>query len=272
MTTSSLRPIRALLRAAWAVYNKYFPTLLGITAIGTLPQLLLNIPPGSPAEFDGAVAAAGFFGFLLIIFLSVWMTASIYYYLVNQPTVTNPFVVYRQSISYVRRFFTTGLLQGIIIFGIGLVALIPTFLLFGLSVSSMFSSDAALLNGDRFTTLIIAIMVACIIVIVPVLYLAVRWLFSSLMIMTEGKSNWVALRASAALVHGQWWGVFGRMLGLGLVCLGVVIAVQIVAAPLGDSNFANALESVITSLLIGPFVVCYEVEVFNDLRGSATPE
>lgn len=270
MTTSPLRPIRALLRAAWAIFNQHFPILFGITAIGTVPQLLLNTSTGSPEEFNGTVAAAGFLGFLLVIFLSVWMTASIYYFLVKKPATKNPFNIYGQAVGYVRRFFTTGMLQGLIIFGIGLVAFIPTVLLFGLNLSSIFASREDLISTDHLVTLITAAVVAGIIVLVPVLYLTIRWQFSPLMIITTDSKNWSAMQRSAQLVRGRWWTVFARLLGLGLICLAVIIAVQIVAAPMGNSNLANAIESVITSLLIGPFIICYEIEVFSDLRGSTT--
>lgn len=75
-----------------------------------------------------------------------------------------------------------------------------------------------------------------IIMIIPVIYLSVSWMFSLPLIIDKGMEFWPAMRASRKMVGKHWWLVFGLVVVCGLVnlvgflacCVGIFISIPIV--------------------------------------------
>lgn len=111
--------------------------------------------------------------------------------------------------------------------------------------------------------------------VIPGIYLAIRWVVASVTVILEDRGPTSALGRSAELVRGRWWPVFGVML-LGLIIQFVIGA--IVGAILGavifasdDPNSAGLLAvSAIIDLLIGiflqPFLAVLVTVIYFDLR------
>lgn len=251
--------------------NRYFPTLAGITVIGVVPDLLLTLLVPTGTSPSVAFSSWSLVVVLVTIFVTLWMTAAIYYFLMIQPTATSPWTVYRNSVAYVRRVFSTGVLQGVMILGLWLVIFILLFLLLRIDLTSLEHFNGVA-NPQAVRTIML-ITLAGVLASVPAVYLSVRWQFSTLLVITENIANWSALRRSGRLVRGRWWGVFGRFFLFGLLIGVVVSLVNGILSPLAKAMplVISMIQSLMTNVIIGPLVACFTVQLFNDLRQSVKP-
>lgn len=71
----------------------------------------------------------------------------------------------------------------------------------------------------------LGIALGFVLLIVPGVYLAIRWYFNAQAVVVDGKRGREALQLSGGLVEGSWWRVFGTLLLLGLAAsvIGYVI-------------------------------------------------
>jgi len=135
--------------------------------------------------------------------------------------------------------------------------------------------EAIVKGFESFTPIFFAVLLAALgillgaIVIVPGIYLFVRWYFVPQTVVLEGGHGASALRASGQLVEGSWW----RTLGLVLLVNVVAVAVAFVLG----SPFAAAAESadralwaligqILASALVQPFGGLYSTLLYFDLR------
>lgn len=65
----------------------------------------------------------------------------------------------------------------------------------------------------------LAIVLGLLLLVVPGVFIAVAWFFSSQAIVVHRLSGWQALMHSRAMVAGRWWRFLGRFLVLGLIMI-----------------------------------------------------
>jgi hypothetical protein len=102
--------------------------------------------------------------------------------------------------------------------------------------------------------------------IVPGVWLAVRWAFAPQRAMVDGDGTGAALSGSAALVQGRWWRTFGVLLvliGLPTLLAGLL---QAVLATVSDTQGAVLLTAVVTDTLAISFSALAATLAFFDLR------
>ena len=111
----------------------------------------------------------------------------------------------------------------------------------------------------------IIIGIGFILLVIPGIYLLVRFAFVSPAVVLERKGPGEALSRSAELVRGSWWRVFG--IGL-LVFILVAVANGVlggVLVVLLSPRIANAV-GVLVSILVQPFAMSALVLLYYDLR------
>jgi hypothetical protein len=67
------------------------------------------------------------------------------------------------------------------------------------------------------TLAVLGVLVGFCLLIIPGIWVAVRWYFAAQAVVIEGRRAGEALSRSSEVVHGQWWSTAGRILVLGLV-------------------------------------------------------
>lgn len=115
------------------------------------------------------------------------------------------------------------------------------------SIKECLRSGAGLVGGT-FGPVIAAglgAVLGLLLLIVPGIYLFVRWYFTVQAVAVEGARGLDALRRSAVLVEGRWWRVFGCVLLLTLVCVLPIV----VFVPLGQ--LAGYLSGYEAATLVG---------------------
>lgn len=140
-----------------------------------------------------------------------------------------------------------------------------TLLLFGLAVASMFAAPFlaiywlfnkdATIDGKRNWWL----------AIVPfalLMYLSIRWAFSTQAVMIRGLQNWAALDESASAVRGMWWRTFGIMFVVALIIVGPTMLAQLATflPPLAAASIIAA-----ASALVLPFAIIAQTLLYYDL-------
>lgn len=67
----------------------------------------------------------------------------------------------------------------------------------------------------------LGVAVGFVLLVIPGLFLSIRWYFNAQSVVVDGRRGTDALKASGELVQGSWWRVFGTLLLLG-ICAGFV--------------------------------------------------
>jgi uncharacterized membrane protein len=105
--------------------------------------------------------------------------------------------------------------------------------------------------------------------IVPGVYLGVRWYVSPQAVVIDGERGAGALRRSARLVEGKWWRVFGIVLvfnlmaGLCAALIGVPVGLLAAAA---DSGAVDLIGGMVVDVVVLPFIALSATLLFFDLR------
>jgi hypothetical protein len=134
----------------------------------------------------------------------------------------------------------------------------------------------AILEGfESFSPIFFAVLLAALgtlagaVLIVPGIYLFVRWYFVPQAVVIEGATGTAALRASGRLVEGAWWRTFGLVVLVNVVALIVSV---VIAAPFGsaahstDSAAWALLGEIAAGALTQPFAALYSTFLYYDLR------
>lgn len=100
----------------------------------------------------------------------------------------------------------------------------------------------------------IFIVVGIIALIIPGVYLAVSYTFTSFFVVFLGYEFWPAMEASRKLVTKNWWPVFGFVLVLGLI------------------NMVGFLLLGVGALFTVPATACMQYAAFEDIVGNALRE
>jgi hypothetical protein len=136
--------------------------------------------------------------------------------------------------------------------------------------------EAIVKGFEAFTPIFFAVLLAAagialglFLLVVPGVYLFVRWYFVPQSVVLEGARGTAALRASGRLVAGAWWRTFGLVV---LVNLLVLLMIFVLGAPftaLADATdraiWALAGQIVVTSVT-QPFVALFSTFLYYDLR------
>lgn len=111
----------------------------------------------------------------------------------------------------------------------------------------------------------VGIGLGLLLLIVPGLYLAVRWYFVAVAATVEDAGPRAALGRSAQLVQDRWWFTCGRIL-LAAVAFGLVALVGQIVAVLTGSGFLFVSVLAITQAVALSLSAIFAVLLFHDLR------
>jgi hypothetical protein len=134
----------------------------------------------------------------------------------------------------------------------------------------------AIVNGfESFTPIFFAVLLAALgialglILIVPGIYLFVRWFFVPQAVVLEGARDAGALRASGRLVTGAWWRTFGMVVLVNALALLAVVVLGAPFAALADATdraiWALAGQ-IVAAMVTQPFAALFSTLLYYDLR------
>jgi hypothetical protein len=106
-----------------------------------------------------------------------------------------------------------------------------------------------------------------ILLIVPGVYLAVRWYLAAVVVTVEGVAPVAALRRSAELVEGAWWATFGRILLAALAFGFVALVGQLLAAATGSGALFVSLLAITQAVAVSLSAIFASL-LFFDLRAQ----
>jgi len=139
------------------------------------------------------------------------------------------------------------------------------------------SAGPSLVAGfEAFTPLFFAILLAAvgivlglILLIIPGIYLAVRWFFVPQAVVLENARGPEALTRSSAVVQGFWWRTFGLVI---MVNLAAALPTLVLAAPFtaiassSDRAVWAMLGTICAETVTAPFVALFSTLLYYDLR------
>jgi len=161
-----------------------------------------------------------FIGFIATALLSYPLTAG-YYIAARQLDQGNDitFGTFFEGFEYFGNLVAIYLIQVLVIIAL----LLPFGFSVGISalMGAASGSDWALLATSSFSVVLLMVMM------LPVLYLYISWMFAPHFVIFHGLGFWEAMETSRKLVQKRWWMVFAFALCLGLVFLGGVLALVV---------------------------------------------
>jgi hypothetical protein len=227
------RDAGALLRDSFTVYSRHFWTFLALGALVVVPSELIVSGIGLE-ELTGRY----------------------------DPTPTFAEVAIPAAVSYL---VVAPLITAICVHALRAVA----------EGGSPGAGEAIVKGFESFTPIFFAVLLAALgilvglILIVPGVYLFVRWYFVPQAVVIEGARDAGALRASGRLVEGAWWRTFGLVVLVNVVALlmGVLIGVPFTAAATGSDDAVWALlGQILAAAITQPFAALFSTFLYFDLR------
>ncbi len=134
---------------------------------------------------------------------------------------------------------------------------------------------------EAFTPLLLAVLLSAagiligLPLILPAVYLAVRWVFVPQTVMLDGARGPNALRRSWQVVEGAWWRTFGVVLlaNLAAAIPGLLVIVPLEAlAEAADREAVSLVGTIVTDTITAPFVALVITLLFNDLLARKRAE
>jgi hypothetical protein len=129
---------------------------------------------------------------------------------------------------------------------------------------------------EAFTPIFLAILLAAagialglVLLIVPGVFLAVRWFFVPQAVVIEGSRGPAALRRSAEVVKGFWWRTFGIVLlaNLAATLPGLVVTIPFAAlAEQADRAAWSMAGAILVEIVTTPFIALLATLLYFDLR------
>ncbi len=157
-----------------------------------------------------------------------------------------------------------------------LISAICIYVLLNVSEGGKPKAREALIAGfEMFTPLFLAVALATVgtaaglLLIVPGIYLFVRWYFVPQAVVLDGERNVAALSHSSRLTTGFWWRTFALVL---VVNIAMLIPSLILTAPFAgiaestDRAIWSLLGSTLTETITAPFVAIFSTLLWFDLR------
>jgi hypothetical protein len=134
----------------------------------------------------------------------------------------------------------------------------------------------AIVNGfESFTPIFFAVVLAAagialgLLLIVPGIYLFVRWYFVPQAVVIEGATGAGALRASGRLVTGAWWRTFGMvaLVNLMMLMVGLLLGAPFTAlADASDRAIWWLSGQIVAATVTSPFAALFSTLLYYDLR------
>ncbi len=128
---------------------------------------------------------------------------------------------------------------------------------------------------EAFTPLFFAVVLATLgiavgfaLLVVPGIYLFVRWFFVPQTVVIDNARGWQALVRSGEVVQGSWWRTFGLVV---LINLAAALPALLVAAPFASiaDNTGDAIWALVGTILAGcvtaPIAALYSTFLYYDL-------
>lgn len=110
-----------------------------------------------------------------------------------------------------------------------------------------------------------------VLLIVPGVYLAVRWYLAAVVVTVEGVAPVAALRRSGELVEGSWWAAFGRILLAALAFGFVALVGQLLAVATGSGALFVSLLAITQAVAVSLSAI-FATLLFFDLRARKEHE
>ena len=117
--------------------------------------------------------------------------------------------------------------------------------------------------------MMVLLLVGFLFLVIPGIILAVWLSFAAFVLILENGGAIASLKQSREYVRGHWWGVFGRLLAMGLLLVVVSIVFSMVASVIPSYTVSNALVSAL-AMLLAPFTVAYMYLMYQDLKGGGS--
>lgn len=230
-----LRPrgVGELLDGAIKLYVANWATFMGIVAVVVVPFGLLQALFATPPAIDGAAPAPG--GAALVL----------------------------------------GVVEGLLVFTVVEAAMAKTaadvYLGEPVGIAKTYRYAVPLIGSLLWVVLVagLAVVGGFILLIVPGIFLLLRFYFALIVLVVEGERGTQAMRRSWRLVKGSTWRVLGITL---LVALIAGVAQGILAAPFAIAGFVtetlalSIVGDVVASVLVTPLVSLVTVLLYFDLR------
>jgi hypothetical protein len=111
------------------------------------------------------------------------------------------------------------------------------------------------------------------VLVVPGVYLAVRWYFGPQAVVADGLRGAEALRRSSEIVDGRWWSTFGRLIAISLAGLLVGLVVGGLLGAIGEAAGSPALYvagQVLSQAAATSFAALAGTLLFFDRRARTT--
>jgi hypothetical protein len=161
-----------------------------------------------------------------------------------------------------------------------IIAAICIYALHQIAASERPSAGQVFVAGfEAFTPLFAAVLLAAVgiaiglaLLIVPGVYLAVRWFFVPQAVVIDRARGTGALSRSGEIVQGFWWRTFGLVLlaNIAIAIPGIILVVPFTAlADSTDRAVWAMVGSTITTSVTTPFVALYSTLLYYDLRARA---
>jgi hypothetical protein len=115
----------------------------------------------------------------------------------------------------------------------------------------------------------LAVILGLICLIVPGIYLFVRWGFVMYAIVSQNCSAIEGFKYSSELIKGRWWAVFGSMLLVIALLLPIFFVTGIIGAIFATQSIVMAIISSIVILLVTPPLAMYYVKLYMRLQEIA---
>jgi hypothetical protein len=140
---------------------------------------------------------------------------------------------------------------------------------------SVGAGEAIVKGFESFTPIFVAVALAALgilvgaILIVPGIYLFVRWYFVPQAVVLEQAHGPSALRASGRVVEGAWWRTLGLIVLVNVVALVVAIVIGspfTAAADSADRALWALIGEIVASAVTQPFGALYSTLLYFDLR------
>jgi hypothetical protein len=137
------------------------------------------------------------------------------------------------------------------------------------------AGEAIVRGFESFSPIFFAVLLAALgtlagaILIVPGVYLFVRWYFVPQAVVLEGARGPAALRASGRVVEGSWWRTLGLIVLVNLVALVIAYVLSapfVAAADSSDRALWALIGESVASSLVQPFAALYSTFLYFDLK------
>jgi hypothetical protein len=157
-----------------------------------------------------------------------------------------------------------------------LITAICVYVLRSVAAGGSAGAREAIVKGfEQFSPIFFAVLLAALgtvlgaVLIVPGIYLFVRWYFVPQTVVLERAQGAEALRRSASIVKGIWWRTFGLIVLVNV--LGLLIALVLgspfmAGAERADRAVWALIGEIVASSVVQPFVALYSTLLYFDLR------